>query len=121
MPPLGWGHVEVLNTLTESKVFSKPLTLALVFLGVLKMLNRAPKSQIMFSRSVPWPVITLSMGGKEGTAEKVAKFLLRCGGQSEAFPTENASISTALGEEVQVPVWSMAQQEKTTQRVPSVV
>lgn len=25
---------------------------------------------------------------------------------------ENASISTALGEEVQVPVWSVAQQEK---------
>lgn len=34
---------------------------------------------------------------------------------------ENASISTALGEEVQVPVWSMAQQEKNTQRVRSVV
>lgn len=113
--------MEVLNTLTESKVFSKHLISALVFLGAFKMLNRAPESQITFSRSVPWPVIVLSMGGKEGTAEKVAQFLLCCGGRSEAFPMENASISTALGEEVQVPVWSMAQQEKTTQRVRSVV
>lgn len=60
----------------------------------------------MFSRTVPCPVIVLSVGGKErgqlgeDAAGKVAGFLLGCGGQREAFPTENASISTALGEEV---------------------
>lgn len=86
MPSLGWGHVEVLNTLTESKVFSKPLISALVFLGVFKMLNRAPESQITFSRSVPWLVIVLSMGGKEGTAEKVAKFLRVVVDEARPFP-----------------------------------
>lgn len=62
----GLCHHCAINTPIKSKAFSKALTSALVFLGDLQMFNRAPESLITFSRTVPCPVIVLSVGGWQG-------------------------------------------------------
>lgn len=63
---LGRCHVKVLNTLTKSKAFSKPLTSALVFLGVLEMLNKGSWKSDYVLQNGPLPCHRAQRGWQGG-------------------------------------------------------
>lgn len=99
----------------HSKAFPKALTSALVFIGVLRKLTRAPESQTAFCRDVPGRSARVAGRGGDGTKGGRVSAPLRW--RSEAFPTGNASLSTAR--ERRLRLWSVARQEKPPEeRVP---